>query len=113
MSVGEKVVDGVKINFDVVSSSRMYIAPPLVAVQLVKETVSNVRVFDAGIDTWIAPPFPVVQSQEVNWRFESVCDEEREEDSNTAPFPLPHLIEVNVFVPEVVSKSIDTSISGA
>ena len=44
-------VAGVKRNFDVVSASTMYIAPPLVAAQLVNVTVLNVSVFDAGILT--------------------------------------------------------------
>ena len=45
------MVEGVNINFDVVSSSTMYIAPPLVAVQSANETPFNVRVFEAGILT--------------------------------------------------------------
>ena len=73
MSVGEKVaVDGVKTNLDVVASSTMYIAPPLVAAQSVNVTDCNVSVFDAGTLAYTAPPFPDSHTQEVNWTFESV-----------------------------------------
>ena len=72
MSVGEKVVvEGVKINFDVLSLRTMYIAPPLAALQLLNEREFNVRVFDAGMLTYIAPPLPCVDSDESNVRLES------------------------------------------
>ena len=107
-------MDGVKINFDVVSSSTMYIAPPLVAVQLLKLTSFNVRVFEAGMVTMIAPPFPDLHSHDVKWIFERVAvSDEMVENANTPPFPPSRVIEENVFVPFSVRLSIETSIKGA
>ena len=62
--------------------------------------------------TLSAIPFPDLHSQEVKRRFDSVCDEEREQNSNTAPFPLSLVMEVKLFVASVMSESIDKSISG-
>ena len=39
-------------------------------------------------------------------------DEERVENSNTAPFPLSRVIELNLFMPERMRESIETSING-
>ena len=93
----------------------MYAAPPFPdeAVHDVNVRSFNVILLCAVIFTHSAPPFPDVDTQEMNWRLESVCDEDVVVNSNTAPFPLPRVIDLNVFVPSVLSNSIDTSIKGA
>ena len=53
----------VNLTVDVVPSSTMYIAPPLVAMQSLNDTESNVRVFDAGILTEMAPPLSAEQEE--------------------------------------------------
>ena len=90
----------------------MYIAPPLVATQLWKETVLNVRVFDAGMLTYTAPPFPEVHLHESNAKLESVTEvSDTVVNSNTAPFPLNRVIEVKVVVDvqEMLSTSAEMS----
>ena len=56
----------VNSTFEVLSLSTIYIAPPLVAMQSVKERVFSVSVFDAGILAYIAPPLPDGHLQEEN-----------------------------------------------
>ena len=59
----------------------------------------------------IAPPF--CDEHDLNVAPERVTSDGMEVNSNTPPFPLSRLIELNVFAPERVSESIDTSMSGA
>ena len=106
-------VDGVKINLDVVSSSIMYIAPPLVAEQSVKEREVNVRFFDAGMLTCTPPPFPDVHLQESNPMLERDTSSSLTlVNSNTAPFPLERVMEVKVVVDVQESFSTSTAIRG-
>ena len=85
----------VNSTMDVISSSTMYIAPPFVAAQSLNFTAFNVRVFDAGMLTYTAPPFPDMHLHEVNVMLDRDSSSSLAlVNSNTAPFPLQRVMEV-------------------
>ena len=99
-----------RVKMDNVSVPSIYTAPPLSAAEHdsnereVRESLcSDVRV------TATAPPF--VAEQLMNAIPERVTSPGTETNSNTPPFPSLRLMESNVFVPERVRESIDTSIN--
>ena len=99
-----------RVEVESASIPSIYNAPPFdVAVQEVNVMEERVSLFSDERVNEIAPPF--VDEQFVNVTPERVTSDGMEVNSNTPPFPLPRLIEWNLFVPVSLSESIDTSIN--